>query len=516
MVSFHHEQFLSIKADGFSDLYNFVTGCDNRTGQELSCKGYSRKEHNDYGWDWSPALLPAGPWKPIYMVQFAPNTVYINNVLIDIYRKGQMNNVAPDQSQPWVFNASIDFVGSIPSGAGLRLTLTDADGRQILQQDLEGVYSSSQTITGSTVIDLNAVQQWWPNGLGAQTLYNATVDIYGNDGVAASTGRRVGFRTIVLNLYSITDEQLAAGVAPGSKWNFEINGHEFYVKGSNLVPPDVFWPRVDKAKVTNLFTLAKDANMNMLRVWSSGAYLDDWIYDLADEMGLLLWSEFQFSDQPYPVNEHYFEQYEAEAYYNVRRVNHHPSLALWAGGNELEAVQLTYYFGGLIFDEYVALFEELLLKCVFANTRSISYIPSSTYNGFTSLDFDSTHPMVSRWKNTSGPDYYYANTDLYKYDAPGLLEYKTYPVGRFSAEFGFISIPSIQSWEQSAPPEDLYYGSDTIVNHNGHLHTWGVEGRLKQSLEGIADMTHAVEYHLPLPDLQDPRANFRYVLHRLV
>jgi beta-mannosidase len=30
----------------------------------------------------------------------------------------------------------------------------------------------------------------------------------------------------------------------------------------------------------------------MLRVWSSGAYLPDWIYDMADEMGILLWSEF--------------------------------------------------------------------------------------------------------------------------------------------------------------------------------------------------------------------------------
>ena len=31
----------------------------------------------------------------------------------------------------------------------------------------------------------------------------------------------------------------------------------------------------------------------MLRVWSSGAYLPDFIYDVADELGLLLWSEFR-------------------------------------------------------------------------------------------------------------------------------------------------------------------------------------------------------------------------------
>lgn len=27
--------------------------------------------------------------------------------------------------------------------------------------------------------------------------------------------------------------------------------------------------------------------------------------------------------------------------YNVRRVNHHPSLAFWAGGNELENLELS-------------------------------------------------------------------------------------------------------------------------------------------------------------------------------
>jgi hypothetical protein len=34
----------------------------------------------------------------------------------------------------------------------------------------------------------------------------------------------------------------------------------------------------------------------------------------------------------------------------------------------------------------------------------------STYNGFLSLDFSSDMPEVPRYKNTSGPDYLYANT----------------------------------------------------------------------------------------------------------
>lgn len=33
----------------------------------------------------------------------------------------------------------------------------------------------------------------------------------------------------------------------------------------------------------------------MLRVWGGGSYLPDWAYDLADEMGLMIWADFRKS-----------------------------------------------------------------------------------------------------------------------------------------------------------------------------------------------------------------------------
>lgn len=243
----------------------------------LGCKPYARKEQSDFGWDWAPALAPAGPWKPIYAVQLTPAEIHINNAAFDVYRQGQQNNIPPDQSAQWVFNASIDFVGQLPSDATLSLELSDEGGKSVLQTALTNVSRSAHTITGSTVVDPKLVQIWWPNGLGAQPLYNATVQILSSNGdPTAKVSRRVGFRTVVLNLGPISDEQLSQGIAPGSNWHFEVNGQEFYAKGSNLVPPDVFWPRVNETKVQNLFALAKNANMNLLRVWSSGVYLDDW------------------------------------------------------------------------------------------------------------------------------------------------------------------------------------------------------------------------------------------------
>jgi beta-mannosidase len=65
------------------------------------------------------------------------------------------------------------------------------------------------------------------------------------------------------------------------------------------------------------------ANLDVFLAQASGAYSPDFLYDLADERGILLWSEFEFGDALYPVDEGFLENVREEAEYNVRRVNHH-------------------------------------------------------------------------------------------------------------------------------------------------------------------------------------------------
>ena len=44
---------------------------------------------------------------------------------------------------------------------------------------------------------------------------------------------------------------------------------------------------------------------------------------MATEMGILLWSEFQFGDALYPVDKEFLQNVKEEAHYQVRRINHH-------------------------------------------------------------------------------------------------------------------------------------------------------------------------------------------------
>lgn len=176
----------------------------------------------------------------------------------------------PDQTQPWVLNASLDTLGYLPSGAQLSYTLLDINNNTIQSGSLSNVTVSNSTITGSTIIPSNAVELWWPNGLGPQNLYYLTINVQSGSSYLTSVTKRVGFRTIVLNEFPISQEDIAKGIAPGNNWHFEINGQEFYAKGSNFIPPDAFWPRVTSERIQQLFQAVVAGNQNMLRVWASG------------------------------------------------------------------------------------------------------------------------------------------------------------------------------------------------------------------------------------------------------
>ncbi|KAK8096718.1 beta-mannosidase [Apiospora kogelbergensis] len=465
---------------------------------EIPHREFMRKEQNDFGWDWGPAFAPAGPWQPGFVVQLnREQQVHPRNVLVDIYRQGQRNNLIPDQGQPWVLNASIDYIGEHINDPSLHFVLRDAMNQTVVDGALVNITSVPGTITGSNTLPSDSVDLWWPVGMGPQTLYWLTVGVRDTkNNTIASVTRRVGFRTIVLNGLPVLDGEIATGVAPGNHWHFEINGHAFFAKGSNFIPPDVFWPRVTPQRIRSLFDAVVAGNQNMLRVWSSGAYSPDFMFEVADEMGILLWSEFEFGDTLYPVDEDFLENVYEEAVYQVRRVNHHPSLAYWAGGNELENLELPTAKKAApgdyprILAEYEKLFLSTLFPAVFENSRSISYAPSSTSNGFITLNFTDAPYMQQRYNNLE-PGHIYGETDYYHYDSSVAFNNSAYPVGRFSNEFGYHSMPSLQTWQEYALPP-------------GGLNTTNYRNTSK----GMAEMTAAAQRWYPRPEKSNSMANF--------
>jgi beta-mannosidase len=181
-----------------------------------------------------------------------------------------------------------------PSERLYRVTLVDGVGRV--------------EAGGETVLEVESPELWWPNGMGEQRLYSG-----------------FGFRTVELT----------------GDYELVVNGVRTEIRGWNWVPIDVLYGVPRPEKLAHLLELARDANVNLLRVWGGGLIESEEFYAHCDRLGLLVWQEFAQSSsglESVPSDDPEFvATLAADARAIVPRLAHHPSLAIWCGGNELDA-----------------------------------------------------------------------------------------------------------------------------------------------------------------------------------
>lgn len=163
--------------------------------------------------------------------------------------------------------------------------------------------------------------------------------------------------------------------------------------------------------------------------------------------------------------------------------------------------------------EYETLFLDTIVPALFGNTRSISYAPSSTSNGYISLDYDTSPYFTERYENLDNGSVY-GETDYYNYNPVIAFNYDDYPVGRFSNEFGYHSTPSVQTWQQAVAPKDLHFNSSVIQLRNHHYPPGGLNtSNYHNTSLGMGEMTRAVEEWYPTPDKTNSLANFSSWCH---
>lgn len=96
--------------------------------------------------------------------------------------------------------------------------------------------------------------------------------------------------------------------AGGRSFYFAVNNIPMFAKGSNSIPINILPERGQNETVIRfLLGSAKETHMNMLRVWGGGVYESDAFYDIADELGILVWQDFMFACAMYPTKVNYLE-----------------------------------------------------------------------------------------------------------------------------------------------------------------------------------------------------------------
>ncbi len=248
----------------------------------------------------------------------------------------------------------------------------------------------------------------------------------------------------------------------GQSFYFTINNIPTFIKGANWVPADVFLPRVTKTKYRTLLIAAKQAGINMLRVWGGGVYEDDAFYTLCDSLKIMIWQDFMFAGAMYPANDDFLENIKQEAIDNITRLSKHPCIAVWCGNNEVDEAwhnwgwqkQFTITKNDSIelWQNYKKIFHELLPKLVKQYDSTRSYITSSPTNGWGRTS-SLTHGDCHYW----GVWWGLQPIEKYKEKVP-----------RFMSEYGMQALPNFSSIQQFTKAADWDTSSVTMRLHQKH------------------------------------------------
>ncbi|KAJ8985911.1 hypothetical protein NQ317_010668 [Molorchus minor] len=182
--------------------------------------------------------------------------------------------------------------------------------------------------------------------------------------------------------------------------------------------------------------------MNMLRVWGGGVYESDYFYDLADELGILIWQDFMFACSLYPSNENFLSNVIDEVRHQVKRLTSHASIALFSGNNENEGALADNWYGTQDnFERYKEDYVKLYVDTIrteylrLTNERGI-FITSSPTNGKET----ETEGYVSSQPGSA----FYGDVHYYNYILDS-CDSNIYPIPRFASEYGYQALPSVES-----------------------------------------------------------------------
>lgn len=376
-----------------------------------------RKAASTFGWDIMPRLLSGGIWKSVYLCR--KKAECINEVYMYGAEKGN------------------------PTGQLLYYDVT-----------IEGDHSSEysiwvQGICGDSVFEakkqlwhteariyvpINNIKLWWPKGLGAQNLYDVTVRLMHGSEICDERTFRHGIRRFELKKTDYIDE------SGNGDFHFEVNGEYLFIMGTNWVPLDAFHSR-DRERLPAALALLKESGCNAVRCWGGNVYPDPEFYDFCDTHGIVVWQDFSMACASYPQDDRFAEKIGEEVKWVVKKYRQHPSLMLWSGDNEIDAMQM-----GHRDPNRNRITRETIPHILEQEDPLRIYLPSSPYVSRKAYDDN----MINRLPE----DHLWGPREYYKQDF-----YKNAPA-KFASETGYHGCASPRSVIKFIAPDNLWPALD--------------------------------------------------------
>lgn len=384
---------------------------------------FVRKTACHAGWDWGICLMPTG--------------VY-GKMAIRKSRLARLESVTVEQAHGKK-SVELSITTRVFAFAEGSVELThEIDGQKLADKVV--VRPGENTFVHNVTI--KNPKLWWPSGHGEQPLYELWTTLDGE-----RTTRRIGLRKL---------EWIVEPDDIDHTFKCRVNGRDISMFGANWIPADAIPSRITPTVVRDLLESAKAVNMNMLRIWGGGQYEPDYFYEMCDELGLLIWHDFMFACMSYPSDRAFLADVRTEITQQVRRLQHHASIALWCGDNEVIGSLHWYPETKAAPERYVANYDRLnsmLGNIVEDEDPGRRFWPSSPSMGY--LDFSDGWQM-----DTRGDTHYWSVWHSAK-DFSAYREVNP----RFASEFGFQSFTSMNVIETFTEPKDRNPSSPVMESH---------------------------------------------------
>ncbi|KAH6700937.1 beta-mannosidase [Verticillium dahliae] len=431
-----------------------------------------RKAQYNWGWDWGPILMTAGPWRPVYFEQY---TARLDDV-----------------------RAVYDLAADLKSCSGRLMARVSGASEQtdhlvfLLSRNDKVVFKQTCGVGAGGLVEaafqIEDPCLWYPAGYGAQSRYQLSAEVWRGQTKLDSSTKLIGFRRC---------ELVQEKDAYGKSFYFRINGVDIFAGGSCWIPGDSFLSQMTAKRYHDWMKLMVESNQIMIRVWGGGIYEDNAFLDACDELGILVWQDFAFACGNYPVYTPFLESIEEEARQNLRRFRSHPSVVVWAGNNEDYQVQERYkleYFAddkdpeSWLESTFPAryIYEFLLPKVVQEEDPSVLYHPGSPW-GDGKHTTDPTVGDIHQWNIWHGLMNRYQEAE--------------HLTGRFVSEFGMEAYPHLQTTRRMVTsPREQRPGSLTMdyrnkaVDHERRMMTYVAENfQVRYDLPAFTHLTQITQ-----------------------
>jgi beta-mannosidase len=418
----------------------------------VSKRAHLRKPHFACRWDWSPRLINVGIGRPVTVERI--EQARLSEVIIT-------PELSEDQSLATLHvRAAVETCLPIEGTLRLECQIDNRPPEQVVAKaPPAGVFELK--------CDL-AIQQprlWWPRGYGEQAGYDVQVRLCVGREVLDEQSVRTAVRSVSIAQPPASDE--------GTLFHLLINGEPIFCKGANWVPADLLYARTGSADFKQLVDLAVEAEMNLLRIWGGGLYVDPRFLSVCDEAGVLVWHDLMFACSKFPGDDPAFvENVTREVRHQVRKLANHPSLVIWCGNNEIDMGTADGWI-----DSYQSgskpcenLFHQRFADVLSEEDPSRPYWPSSPCSPDGAAPNDQLRGDQHPWNVSLGEakgDYW-----AYRNDA-----------SRFANEGGMLGPSTFKTLYEILPESERRIGSRTWLHHDNTQNTWRGEPLLDDLLK---------------------------------